>query len=371
MQQTSIFLPSQDALYDAAVVGAGPGGATCAAFCAEGGLRTLLIEREIFPREKVCGDCLNPAAWPVLERLGVEDAVRSLPLSPLREVEFADGDGRSVRCALPAELRGEIGIRRSVLDALLLNTAKGRGVHVSEGAAVEKITRENGAWVIDAGGRRFTARLLVAADGRNSTVARLLGMLPAQGKDRVALQTHFPAPADFGERVVMQFLPWGYSGLASVGEGILNLCLVARPRDIDALKAWAIANFQLRTDQPWRTVTPLSRDALNPAREGLLLVGDAARVVEPFTGEGIYYALASGELAARHLLSGDLSGYAPAHARLYRGRLWVNGLARAACLYPSLASAILRMARHWPGVLKWLTRKVVPGDGVRSVSTAQ
>ena len=156
----------------------------------------------------------------------------------------------------------------------------------------------------------------------------------------------------------MRFLPWGYSGLAAVGGGILNLCLVARPRDIDALKAWAIAHFQLPADQSWRTVTPLSRGALRPAHDGLLLVGDAARVVEPFTGEGIYYALATGELAARHLLSGDLPGYARAHARLYRGRLWVNRLARAACLHPSLASLILRAARRWPRVLEWLTQKV-------------
>jgi len=366
MQPSSNSQALRDSPYNVAVVGGGPAGSTCAAFCAAGGLRTLLIEREIFPREKVCGDCLNPSAWPVLERVGVADAVRAQGSGPLREVEFADAQGRSIRCPLPVGAGAEIGIRRSVLDALLLDTAKGRGVKVLEGVAVERITRENGRWQIDSGERRLFARRLVAADGRNSTVARLLGLLPAPAKDRVGLQTHFPAPRDFGDRVVMRFLPWGYSGLASVGQGILNLCLVARPRDIDALKSWAVANFQLTPDQPWRIVTPLSRDALDPAREGLLLVGDAARVVEPFTGEGIYYALASGELAARHLLSDDLPGYARAHARLYRGRLWVNALARAACLYPALASFFLRTARVWPGMLAWLTRKVVPAPGLRS-----
>src|SRR5438046_2824027 len=79
------------------------------------------------------------------------------------------------------------------------------GVDVCGGSAVEKIGREQGAWLIEAAGRHFSARALVAADGRNSTVARLLGMLPAASKDRVALQTHFPAPADFGERVAMRF----------------------------------------------------------------------------------------------------------------------------------------------------------------------
>lgn len=351
--------PPRDSGYDVAVVGGGPGGASCAAFCAAGGLRTLLIERETFPREKVCGDCLNPSAWPVLERLGVADAVRALPSSPLREVEFADAGGRPIRCALPAGPRMELGVRRSHLDALLLDTARARGVHVCEGAPVERVSRDASGWRIAAGGRTFAAHALVAADGRNSTVARLLGILPVAGKDRVALQAHFPATPESEGRVSMRFLPWGYSGLAAVGEGLVNLCLVARPRDIAALKAWAVAHFGLPADQAWRTVTPLTRASVRTAQEGLLLVGDAARVVEPFTGEGIYYALATGDIAARHLLSGDLPGYAAAHARLYRGRLWLNRLARTACLHPRVASAILRIARRWPGVPGWLTRKVV------------
>ena len=358
MQSPSPSPPETE--YDVAIVGGGPGGSACAAFCAAGGLRTLLIERENFPREKVCGDCLNPGAWPVLARLGVEDAVRALPSSPLREVEFADARGRAVRFALPDGPRSEFGIRRSHFDALLLETAKAREVRVCEGTPVGQIVREGAAWRITAGARTFAARTLVAADGRNSTVARLLGILPVAGKDRVALQTHFPATPELDGRVVLRFLPWGYSGLAAVGEDRMNLCLVGRPRDIGALKAWAVAHFRLPADQPWRTVTPLSRAAVSPVpSKGLLLVGDAARVVEPFTGEGIFYALSTGELAARHLLSGDIAGYAKSHAQLYRGRLWVNRLARAACLHPRLASAILAVARRWPAVLQWLTRKVV------------
>ena len=60
-------------MFDVAIVGGGPAGATCAAFCAKAGLRTLLLEREVFPREKVCGDCLNPASWPILRRLQLEE----------------------------------------------------------------------------------------------------------------------------------------------------------------------------------------------------------------------------------------------------------------------------------------------------------
>jgi geranylgeranyl reductase family protein len=339
--------------YDVAVIGAGPAGSTCAAICAAGGLRTLLLERATFPREKVCGDCLNPACWPVLDRLGVRERVLALPHSPLTEVEFIGLGGRSVR----VPVAGEIAIKRSLFDQVLLDRARECGADVREGRALTAI--EPG-WTLHAGGERFTARRIVAADGRNSTVARLLGLLPSAAKDRVAVQAHFPAPHGFGERVVMQFHEHGYSGLASIGGGQLNLCLVARPPHLDAMKAWAHTAFAIEPE--WRTITPLARAPVAPVHDDLLLVGDAARVVEPFTGEGIAYALASGEIAARHLLADDLHGYAAAHRALYRGRLWINHLARAICLRPHLATWLLRQ----PRALSWLTRKVTAPPAPRA-----
>lgn len=339
-------------IYDVAVVGAGPGGATCAAFCAEAGLSTLLIERSIFPREKVCGDCVNPACWPIFERLQIVDRLQTLPHSRIAEVEFIGANGGSARHPLPAFTHGEIAIKRSLLDHLLLQRARELGALVREGATVTAL--ENG-WNIQTSDGVFSARTLVAADGRNSTVARLLGLLPAAEKDRIGVQTHFPAPPDFGDRVVMRFLPRGYCGLASVGDGQLNLCLVSRPAHIGEIKAWAAREFSLPVDQDWRTITPLARAPVAAAHPNLLLVGDAARVVEPFTGEGIFYALASGELAARHIAARDLDGYARAHAQLYRGRLWINQLAKQAVLHPRLASGALR----FPSVLRLLTAKVI------------
>jgi flavin-dependent dehydrogenase len=243
-----------------------------------------------------------------------------------------------------------------VLDEILLNRAREAGVEVREGTPVTALAP---AWEIATRGETFRARILVAADGRNSTVARLLGLLPAAKKDRVGAQAHLPLPAGFGEKVQMHFLPHGYCGTASVGGGLMNLCLVARPARLPDLKLWAAAEFQIPPDQAWRTITPLERDPVRPAHENLLLVGDAARVVEPFTGEGIYYALASGALAANHIAKGNLSAFAAAHARLYQGRLWINRFAKAAVLHPSLASMALAVARVFPEALRFLTTRVV------------
>ncbi|MGC3989108.1 MAG: hypothetical protein QM796_05370 [Chthoniobacteraceae bacterium] len=88
-------------------------------------------------------------------------------------------------------------------------------------------------------------------------------------------------------------------------------------------------------------------------------MGDAAQVVEPFTGEGIYYALATGALAADFLVAGrSLHGFEAARRKLYRGRLWVNQLARLACLHPQFATLALHASRWQPELLRWLTARV-------------
>src|SRR5438132_476673 len=251
-------------IFDVAIVGGGPAGSSCAAFCALACLRTLVLEREKFPREKVCGDCLNPSCWPVLERLGVAQRVRDLPHSKLAAVEFIGIDGRKV--------------------------------------------------IVD--------------------------------------------------------LPSGYSGQAPVNETELNLCLVGAPPTISRLRQWAERHFEVPADQPWRTITPLTRLPVPCAHENLLFIGDAARVVEPFTGEGIYYALRSGELAAQaiiKMLRGEdrqstLRDFARTCAEMYRGRLWINRLARASVLSPRLGWFFVHAARIDPSILRLLTAKIVKSN---------
>ena len=356
--------------FDVAIVGGGPAGSSCGAFCAAAGLRTIVLEREKFPREKVCGDCLNPASWPVLRRLGMTERVRQLPHGILHSVEFIAIRGRKIVVDLPSGEESEIAVKRSLFDDLLLRRAGELGAHICEKTTVSALSKRanNDGWRIEtSGGRIFAAETLVGADGRNSTVARLCNLLPRPSRERIALQAHIPLPADFGNRVVLQFLPEGYSGQAPVNREELNLCLVSKPSNMPGLRRWAEKQFSLQQNHQWRTITPLTRAALAPAREKLFLVGDAARVVEPFTGEGIYYALRSGELAAQAIvkaMSGEcdvnpVTEYAEAHAAIYRGRLWVNQLSRAAVLAPRFASLFVHLARIQPSILRLLTAKIV------------
>ena len=355
---------------DVAIVGAGPAGSTCAAFCAAAGLRTVVLEREKFPREKVCGDCLNPACWSVLRRLELFERVRALPHGRLDWVEFITISGTKVHVDLPRGEEGEIAIKRSLFDELLLTRARELGAAIREQTIVTAIEKTRwGDWRIDIVEDAVRTHALVAADGRNSTVARLRNLLPRPERERVALQAHVPLPRNFGNRVVLQLLPEGYSGQAPVNENELNICLVGQPGSIRRLRAWAERTFDLSGEHNWRTITPLTRAPIPAAQDNLFFIGDAARVVEPFTGEGIYYALRSGELAANALInllraqdrprSSVVREFTRAHAAMYRGRLWINRLARAAVLSPAMASAFVHTARIQTVLLRLLTRKIV------------
>ncbi|RYD31904.1 MAG: hypothetical protein EOP86_16900, partial [Verrucomicrobiaceae bacterium] len=345
------------------------------------GLRTAIVERVPFPRHKVCGDCFNPSVWPVLASLGVEDAVRSLPHTLLKRVRFVSRRGRALELPLPPG--AEYGITRRDFDDALLREAAQAGAVLYSGSPVTGITRTADAkgWRVVTGRCTLTSRVLVAADGRNSTTSRLL-LLPssrsapqaaAASTTRLALQCHLPLAEAYRDTVALEWTKHGYCGLAHVGDGLLNLCVVTTGKKVAEAKTEAAGRYGVPADQVWSSIAPLNRASLNPAPlPGLFLTGDAARVVEPFTGEGIFYALRSGQLAAeaaRRLLTGGDTGpghaasfYASAHRALYQRRLWVNRLARFTVTYPWAGNASLAVFRLFPQGLRWLTSKVVPGS---------
>jgi geranylgeranyl reductase family protein len=345
--------------YDVAIAGGGPAGAVCATLCAVAGLRTLVLEKSRFPRDKVCGDCVNPGCWSVLQELGVVDAILAAPHLRIPSVTFSTPGGRAVTFPLPASEPGEIAITRRLFDDILLHRAIDAGADVREECPIHSLQRDpSGHWRIRTPNDSFTARHLVAADGRNSTVARLLRTAPAARRDRIGLQAHLPIPSGMAAGIQLHLLPHGYCGIAPVGGGMANFCLVATAREIDALKAAVSNRFGISREQQWRSIAPLARAPIGPLRDGVLYIGDAARVVEPFTGEGIYYTLQSARLAARSLAAGSVGQYPASHAALYRRRLWINRLARSAVTHPRAGALLLRALSAHPAPLQYLVHRV-------------
>jgi len=348
--------------YDVIIVGAGPAGSTAAALLASSGKRVLLLDRSKFPRDKVCGDCLNPSAWRILERLSIAETIRALHPTEVQRVEFAGIYGHVVAVDLPRSDQPEIVVRRRDFDELLVRRAVACGAEFRDGCAVTSIDR---AWIVNTSSGQFSAPVIFAADGRNSTVGRMLGCLPAASRERIAIQAHVPsASLRIGHSVRMFFHRLGYGGIASINADLTNLCLVSKSKDIDALRAYAETQFHLGPNTHWNSITPLQRADASPiSADGVFLLGDAARVVEPFTGEGIYYAMRSGEIAADSMIehsdiSRAASYYAAEHRKMYRGRLWVNLVSRFAALHPTATSRLLPIVQNAPAALALLTRKV-------------
>lgn len=356
------------------VIGAGPAGSSCAAICADAGKDVLLLDSSRFPRDKVCGDCVNPSAWPVLNRLGLADRIRRLPSSFPSKVRFSAASGGSSEIPFPSRCREEpeFVVRRRDLDALLAERAVEAGVIFRDATPLANVQRVSDHWEITtAKGNKHQAKVLVAADGRNSLTARSLGMHgPMRRGGRIGIQTHVPHPAGYDGALEMRIYRHGYGGLADLGTGIANLCLVANDGEMKDLRFEAEQHYLLDGTQVWRSITPISRNhARVIARNGVFLCGDAARVVEPFTGEGISYALKCGALLAEVLVDNGKSStsnlksmvrtYRARHRKLYQRGLMVNRLTRFLSEHPSVAHYLAPVVLNYPGVLKLLTSKVV------------
>jgi len=347
-------------IHDVAIAGGGPAGASCATLCAVAGLKTVVLEKARFPRDKVCGDCVNPGCWGVLEELGVAGKVLGAAHARIAEVALVGMDGRRVGFELSGVRCGEIGVTRRVLDEILLRRSAEAGAEVCEEVTIRGLSRDAaGVWRVLAEDRVYRARRLVAADGRNSTVARLLGVAPAARRDRVGLQTHIATNGGTVRGIELHLMPEGYCGVAPVGEGLTNYCMVAAAGRLEGLKGAVSERFGLGPARVWRAIAPLERAPVGPLLDGVVYVGDAARVVEPFTGEGIYYALQSGRLAAECIIGARVERYPALHAALYRRRLWINGLARWAVTHPRSGEALLQVMSACPALPRYLVGRVI------------
>lgn len=342
---------------DAVVVGAGPAGAATAILLAFEGYEVVLLDRARFPRDKVCGEYLSPEGSRVLDRLGVLKAVEAGGARPIRGMRIVAPDGTTLVADYPRSgpYRGyrdhALAVPRRMLDAVLVARARELPVTVREGFHVTDLVVEGGR-VVGVEGmslpeppgprrpERLPARLVIGADGRTSIVAHRLGLVrPHRWLDRVALMTFAEGVAHDPERGEIFIVPPAYSILNPVADGLVNLSLVVPTAEVRRHQGDLAGYFDRTVGalphlrdrlrgahrvRPVRAIGPLAYRVEPPRHDGVVLVGDALGFLDPFTGEGIFTALRSAELAAEvaaaALRSGDLSApaLAPAHARRAR-----------------------------------------------------
>ena len=332
---------------DVLVVGAGPGGSTTASYLARHGLDVLLVERSAFPREKVCGDGLTPRGVAQLERLGID------PGDP----RFERHDGlriRSRRVTLEllwpdlADWPGYgVVMTRAELDELLARHAEKAGARLLERTeAYEPVLDEEG-WVRGARLRgteddeetEVRSRFVIAADGASSRFAGQAGVVRDPTRPiGIAARRYYRVERHPGPWLEVWMDLWdgsnilpGYGWLFPLPGGSINLGagLLNTFTNFKGLSARGVFDAFWRMLPPEWNVNeqtadgrvlsgplPMGLSRTPPAMPGMLVIGDAAGLVNPFNGEGIAYAMESGELAAE-LVHDALLQDRPGIAHLY------------------------------------------------------
>jgi len=309
-------------MVDAVVAGGGPAGSVCALLLVRAGLAVTLVERATFPRRKVCGEYLNSGAVAALDRFGVLDEVRRQAF-PLRGVRLMPPGAPGIE--LPFT-HGALACERETLDAALLRAAVYAGVTVVRGR-VEDVLRDrdrdrvDGVWVRNDDGTAYEirARWTVGADGCGSIVARRAELAGhSWGAPRFAVGGHYTGFGDLGSCVEMYVGAGAYFALNPLSQNLTNVMVVV-PKS--ALAKWSrfvdegVAGKAAELGRGHRSFAhaqrvgpraaagPLAHNVRAAAGRGVLLVGDAAGFLNPFTGQGVFLALTSAEQAAQTIVA--------------------------------------------------------------------
>lgn len=350
--------------YDVIVVGAGPGGSTAARTCAEAGLKTLVIEKQRVPRYKACGGCLSIKSFNLLgDGLGpvVENVVYGAKFT------FSMKDPIFIRSREPI---GYMTVRDR-LDAFLVEKATEKGAELLEGSrAIRAADRGDRAEVELAGGKRLSCEFLIGADGSGSVVAASVVSSSEKIKgEGVGLECEVPLvlagdfPKEQSRLVHLDFgrIPYGYGWVFPKRE-VLSVGVGGFPNrkgqetayqyflgftgELEYLRGKALPRATAHR-------LPCFTDEHREVSKGrILLVGDAARMMDPLTGEGIYHALQSGRMAGEAIVHCKENGEPPAahyqravHQVLFPELKWAFHLSR---IIYSLTNVSYRTLKQYP-----------------------
>ncbi len=378
---------------DVIVVGAGPAGSSTAFHLAQAGLDVLVLEKSYFPREKVCGDGLTPRAVKQLVGMGI-------PLNP-EDGWFPNKGLRIIGGGVRLELEwpdlasypgyGMMRSRRG-FDETLARTASKAGARLLEGVNVTGpvlddrtgritgVTARTGGAGEDGATRTYRARLVVAADGNSSRLSLAMGL--AKRDDRplgVAVRTYYTSPRHDDDYLESWLELWdgdrllpGYGwifgagdGTSNVGLGLLNTSAAFQHTDYRALLRRWLAGMpaewgyteENRTEPIRGAALPMGFNRTPHYTRGLLLAGDAGGMVNPFNGEGIAYAMESGEIAARVITQALARPDQASTERALHG--YPQALRDAYGGYYTLGRKFVGAIGH-PWVMKFATRHGMP-----------
>jgi menaquinone-9 beta-reductase len=378
---------------DIIIAGAGPAGLSTALFLAKKGIPSTLIEKETFPRDKICGDGLSGWVVSMLRRLDPElpGRLQSLPTQlPSHGVRFFAPNMKSValpyaNVRYPGDPPGHI-VRRIDFDRLLMEEAKKSPlIEVIQGVTIANIEYEDhGVRLTDLSGhKRFIARICVLATGAGSKLVRTV--MPEIRDDRhraTGIRQYFSGVTGVHEGnfadfyFLNEFLPgylWVFplpDGRANVGAGMRTDILKKKKFSMKMVMEQALLHNPHLAER-FRNALPVSGIAAQELPLGsrkvrlsanrILLTGDSASLVDPFTGEGVGNALWSGFAAAEHIESALAANRFDAsfnkkYDRLVYGKLWKE----------LRLSGLIQRLIGYPGLFNWVMNRITADDELRS-----
>ncbi len=389
-----------------AIVGAGPAGASLAIRLAKKNHRVVLIEREKFPRQKLCGEFISPECFRHFRELEVFEKMFGAGGERISETVFYAPNGKSVN--VPSEWfdkneAGALSLSRAEMDLQLLEKARSVGVDVLEETSVAGLLIENAAVcgvkirTSNNQTKEIAADLTIDATGRAQILTKLAGRLRTQNiksagaliqnpqskiQNRlVGFKTHLKNVNFERGRCEIYFFPEGYGGLSYVENGLANFCFLikadaVRKYESDAQQiieklvyqntraSETLENFAPVHDWLAVSVDGFGRKDLNPA-DNLFAVGDAGAFIDPFTGSGMLMALESAEILARTISQSSTAKqiaetYQFEHARKFRKRLFVCSILRHAAFTPMFAELFISVLNSGVFPRKILARATRP-----------
>ena len=316
--------------FDVVVVGGGPSGSSAAVFASKQGLNVLLLDKEVFPREKTCGDGISGKSIKMLRELDIENKIESVQHSLIKGIIFSSANGNEFKIDLPQKGKKKTYgycCKRFLFDNLMFQNAKKYAKKTVEGFTVIDVIKENdfvvGVRGVDKKGveKEFRAKIVVGADGANSVIAQKLDLEQKEDKHlMLGVRKYMRNVGDAKNKIELHFtesLIPGYFWIFPVGNnesnvGIAVVASAMKKNKLNLQKEFdKILNENPKFKERFKSAKdvselkgwqlPLGSKRRTNHGNGFLLVGDAGSLIDPFTGEGIGNATTSGNLVANTL----------------------------------------------------------------------
>jgi menaquinone-9 beta-reductase len=351
---------------EVAIIGAGPAGSTLAALLASRGVSVALIDRDVFPRDKVCGEFLSYDALPIVDRLGIAEEIDRIAAPAIDRCRVI-GRQRTYEFALPEPARG---ISRYQFDTLLFRRALVCGARAWSGWTATTIDPVKRRVSLDRQDERATIRadVIIGAWGRWGRFDTQLER--AFVKDRAhrsfGFKRHYRTPAAASHTIDLYSFRRGYLGVSPIEDGMTNICGLVHGKRLTGHRGkWESFIAMLRSEEPqlealyashkaaqesFLTSEPVIFRARSAVEQGVIMIGDASGVIDPLTGNGMAMALQSAALAVpfvRDVLAkkAEADAYRQAHAEFFAPRIRWSRRVAMILSRPRLLEASLRLVR--------------------------